>query len=102
MMPKCSASGEYQTSTSVRSLARWPSTRRYSEKPDKRVAFAHAGSSRRPSIVTDSSSRGIENDGAPAPSTTTCAADGAVEEGGALCARASKNRTVDVITSQTA
>src|SRR5687767_2441520 len=101
MMPKCNASGEYHTSTSVRSLARWLSTGRYSENPDRRVAFAQTGSSRRPSIVTGSSSRGIENAGAPTPSTTAWdGAAGAASD--AACAKANKNRAVDVITSQTA
>ena len=74
MMPKCSAFGEYQTSTSVRSLAGRLSAGWYSENPPRRAAFAHGGSSSRPSMTASASMRGTVNAGEPLPSTT---ADGA-------------------------
>ena len=77
MMPTWRAFGEYQMSTSVRSLAGWLSTGWYSENPPRRVAFDHAGSSRRPSMTAVSSMRGTQNDGEPLPST-----GGAVSAGG--------------------
>ena len=70
MTPTCRAFGENQMSTSVRSLAGRLSAGWYSENPPRRVAFAHTGSSSRPSMTASASMRGTVNDGEPLPSTT--------------------------------
>ncbi len=68
-MPKWMASGEYQTSTSVRSTAGRPSAGSSCEKPVSRTASAQAGSSSTPSTTVVASMRGTVTSGRPRPST---------------------------------
>jgi hypothetical protein len=64
-MPRWSAVGEYQTSTSVESVAATRSTGLYCEKPVRIAARRHCGSSSAPSTTTVASMRGGRTERSP-------------------------------------